>query len=323
MRIKALVAAIVMVWGLCSVSENVLALDYPTREIDFIAPFGAGSTSDLFGRLATSQAEKYVGKPFVTTNQTGGGGARAFTLLANGKPDGYTIGLLSNSVIGQTYLLKGVTFHYKTSFRLIAQINYSPYAFVVKKGGPYDVPIKELVKMAKEKPITFGIGGAKWSVYDFARAIFEEETGVKFVVTPFPTASELNPFLLGGHVGIGICSPGQWLPLYQAGLISVLVISTDQRDPLFPNVPTFKELGYDVGIRSYHWIAAPPKTPDPIINFLADAFKKAFAEPSFKEACERLGGKEDWQGPEGALKSMETVGQLYQKVIKKYDLKPQ
>jgi tripartite-type tricarboxylate transporter receptor subunit TctC len=88
----------------------------------------------------------------------GGGGARGFAALAAAKPDGYTIGLLSQGVIARPYLLKGITFHYKKSFRVICQIDYSSEALFTKKGGPYDIPLKDFVKKAKEKPETIKVG---------------------------------------------------------------------------------------------------------------------------------------------------------------------
>jgi tripartite-type tricarboxylate transporter receptor subunit TctC len=117
-----------------------LSLDYPKREIEFVVAFAVGGNTDNFGRLAAKFGEKYVGKPIVVVNKPGGGGARGFGALAAAKPDGYTIGLLSNSVIAHPYLLKGTTYHYKKDFRVISQIDFNAEGLIVKKGGPLTFP---------------------------------------------------------------------------------------------------------------------------------------------------------------------------------------
>ena len=298
------------------------ALDYPTREIEFFAGYAPGSNTDNFARLAGRYGEKYVGKPIVVINKPPA--ARGFAALAAAKPDGYTLGIISNSTIGQHYLLKGVTFHYRKSYRVICQIDYSAEGLYVKKGGPFDIPLKEIVRTAKEKPETIkvGIGGA-WTAQDFTRAVFEEEAGVRFLRIIYPGAAEAIPNLLGGHVDLEFGPASEWASLYKAGKVNVLGVSTEQRDPRFPNIPTFKEQGYEVVMSAIHWIAAPAGTPDGIISFLTEAFRKGFSEQGFKDAADALGATGAWEGPEDSLKGMDRLDQLTQRVVKKYNLKPQ
>ena len=304
---------------------NALTLDYPTREIEFIAGFGPGSTVDNIARLAAKFSEKYVGKPIVVINKPGGGGARGSSALAAAKLDGYTIGMVAPSAILQPYLMKGVTFHYKKNFRIICQVVNSEIGLYVKKGGPYDVPLKELINKAKGKPDTIRVGiGGTWSGEDFARAIFEEEAGVKLIRIPFPGgATESVPAILGGHTDINFGSSPHWAPLYKAGKLNVLATSGEQRDPRLPDIPTFKENGYEVNISANYWISAPAGTPDAIIDFLAEAFKKGCSEKGYKESMDNLGLLAAWENPADSLKSMERMENLFLKIIKKYDLKPQ
>ena len=154
------------------------------------------------------------------------------------------------------------------------------------------------------------------------RVILEEEAGAKFLMVPFPGASEVVPALLGKHIDFFVGPSAEWAALYKGGKMNVLAVSTEQRDPRFPEVPTFKELGYDVILSTVHWVAAPAGTPDSIVNFLAEAFKKAFAEEAFKEAADKLGATAAWEGPEGSMKAMEKLDQIYQRVVKKFNLQP-
>ena len=184
--------------------------------------------------------------------------------------------------------------------------------------------MKELIKKAKEKPETIKIGiSGKWTTEDFVRAIFEEQAEIKFRRVSFSGGGEATSALLGGHIDIVISPASEWAPLYKASELNVLAVSTGQRDMRFPNIPTFRELGYDVVFAVYHWVASPAGTPDPIVNFLSEAFKKAFSENEFRETADHLGGTAAWEDPAGSLRTMEKVDQIYQTIVKKFDLKPE
>jgi tripartite-type tricarboxylate transporter receptor subunit TctC len=128
---------------------------------------------------------------------------------------------------------------------------------------------------------------------------------------------------LGGHTDINFGGSAHWAPLYKAGKVNVLAMTTEKRDPRYPDIPTFKEFGYKLDFMQFYWVVAPAKTPDPIIHFLTEAFKKGFSEQGFQEAAENLGGTAAFAGPEDTLKAMDRMDQLVQGVVKKYDLKPQ
>lgn len=313
-----------LVFSVSISAGSAFSVDYPTREIEFIAGFGPGSTIDNIARLAAKFSEKYVGKPIIVVNRPGGGGSRGYAALAAAKPDGYTIGGYAVSGIVQPYLMKGVTFQ-KKSFRMICQLGVSETGLYVKKGGPYDIPLNELIKKAKEKPDTIRAGvGATWSPEDFARAVLEEEAGVKLIRVPFPGGGgESVPALLGGHSDINFGAGTHWAPLYQGGKLNVLATSGEQRDPRFPDIPTFKEYGYDVNLPAKYWLAVPAGTPNAVINFLSEAFRKGCSEKGYKEGMDNIGISAAWQSPEDSMKSVDGMENLFLKIIKKYDLKPQ
>jgi tripartite-type tricarboxylate transporter receptor subunit TctC len=276
-------------------------------------------------RVVAKHGEKYAGKPIIVVNKPGGGGSRGFASLAAAKPDGYTIGNFSASGLMQPYLMKGVTYHYQKNFKVICQSAYMAVGLYVKKGSPYDLPLKELVQKIKEKPNTIKVGiGGTWSTEDFVRALFEDEAGLKCIRVPFTGGgTESIPALLGGHTDINFGGSPHWAPLYKGGKVNVLAISSDQRDFRFPDIPTFKENGYDINLQNSYWIVAPAKTSDVIIRYLAEAFKKAFAEQGYKEGVDHLGVTGVWTGTEDSWKDMHKMDRLIQGVVKKYDLKPQ
>ncbi len=324
MKSKTVVVVFALLFVGSLIPKIAQATDYPNREIEFVCAAAVGGSADIFSRLTSKFSEKYVGKPIVVVNKPGGGLSRGFSYLAAAKPDGYTIGLISNSLIAHTYLMKGITYHYKKDYSVITQIDYNAQGIFVKKGGDFDVPLNALIKKVKDKPeeIKIGISG-KWTTEDFVRAIFEDEANIKFRRVSFAGGGEAISALLGGHIDVLISPASEWAPLYNGGELSVLAVSTEQRDPRFPNIPTFKELGYNVVLATYHWIAAPVGTPEPIVKFLAESFKKAFSEEAFKEAVDKQGATAAWEDPAGSLKTMEKVDQVYQRMVNKFNLKPE
>jgi len=158
---------------------------------------------------------------------------------------------------------------------------------------------------------------------DFCREMFEQQAGVKFIKVPFPQAGEAIPALLGGHVDISFAPASEWAHLYRGGKVNVLAVSTEQRDHRFPNIPTFREFGYDITINVIHVISAPAGTPDPIINFLAEVFRKASSDPGFVEAADQLGATAAWKSPEDSLKALDEYDEIVGRVLKKYGLTPQ
>ena len=103
----------------------------------------------------------------------------------------------------------------------------------------------------------------------------------------------------------------------------MLATSGEQRDPRFPDIPTFKEYGYEVNISAKYWLAAPAGTPEAIIHFLAEAFKKGCSEKGYKDGMDNMGISGAWENPADSTKSVERMENLFLKIIKKYDLKPQ
>ena len=326
MNKKVLIFLLAAAVALFAIPGAVLCADYPTREIEFVSGFGPGSSNDSVARLLGKFSEKYVGKSIVVVNKPGGGGTRGYSFLAAAKPDGYTLGNLNVAVIFTPYLVKGVNYQYKKNFKIICETSYMPIGLYVKKGGPYDIPLKELIKKVKEKPNTVKVGvGGTWVPEDITRAVFEDQAGIQGIRVPFTGGGgETIPALLGGHTDINFGGASHWAELYRAGKVNVLATTLDKRDPRLPDIPTFKENGFDMtGLLNIYWVGAPANTPDSVVNFLAQAFKKGVAEPGYVTGMDNLGCTAAWEGPADSLKTMDRIDDTFMKIVKKYNLKPE
>jgi tripartite-type tricarboxylate transporter receptor subunit TctC len=257
----------------------------------------------------------------VVVNKPGGGGSRGWAALSAAKPDGYSIGTVSNSTVIHKYLLKGVPYDWEKNFKLICTFAYAPIAIVVRKGAFGS--IQEFIKKAKDNPdsIKIGISG-KWTTEDFAYQLLQEEAGIKLRRVDFAGGGERMTALLGGHIDAISAPPSEWKSLYDAGSLDALLICREKRVPSLPQIPTSKELGFNIEQTSMYMMGAPGGTPDPIVNFLSGAFKKGIAEPAFINGAAKIGVTASWISPEESLKIWKRMDQDFQLIIKKFDLKP-
>jgi tripartite-type tricarboxylate transporter receptor subunit TctC len=260
--------------------------DYPSKPINFLIPFGAGGSADLMGRALANGAEPYLGQPIVPINKPGAGGGIMYTALKGAKPDGYTVGWNSTSILTSTNI-GNVPFKY-TAFDNVCRIGFTAMPIAVRKDAPWK-NFKEFVDYAKKNPGKIKIGNAgTGSGTHLTAVMLEKEEGIKVVHVPLG-AKRRVPSLLGGEVE-AICVPlPEVAPQVASGQARLLVMTTEKRDPMFSDIPTLKELGDPVVMELFRGISVPHGTPDPIIKKLADAFQKGADDPNFKKIAKQKG----------------------------------
>ena len=263
---------------------SAFAADYPTKPVQMLIPFGAGGSADSMGRMIAKSAEKYLGQNIVAVNKPGAGGGIMLTALHDAKPDGYTIGWGSTGILTATNI-GNVPFKHDV-FTHVARVGFSGMPIAVRADAPWNT-FEEFVAYAKENPNKIKIGNAGTGSATHLTPIFiEKEMGLQFIHVPLG-AKRRVPSLLGGEVE-AICVPlpevaGQ----VQAGKAKVLVIPSNERDPGFPDVPTMKDLGYDVVIELFRGISVPKGTPDEVVAKIEEAFKKGAEDPEFIEFAKK------------------------------------
>lgn len=268
---------ILAVFGFCF---GASAADYPTKPVQMLIPFGAGGSADSMGRMIAKAAEKHLGQNIVAVNRPGAGGGIMLTALKEAKPDGYTIGWGSTGILTATNI-GNVPFKHDV-FDHVARIGYSAMPISVRADAPWNT-FEEFVEYAKKNPNTIKVGNAGTGSATHLTPIFiEKELGLNLIHVPLG-AKRRVPSLLGGEVD-AICVPlPEIVPQVKAGKARVLVMPSEQRDPEFPDVPTMKELGYDVVIELFRGISIPKGTPDDVGKKLEEAFRKGAQDPDFIE----------------------------------------
>ncbi|MHB1133090.1 MAG: Bug family tripartite tricarboxylate transporter substrate binding protein [Chloroflexota bacterium] len=256
---------------------------YPTKTINMIIPLAAGGGPDATFRVLASEAEKHLGQKIAIINRAGPGGTVGVGELVQAAPDGYTIGMAAVAMLNIQPYLQDVPFKGPEDVMPIVQADEAPMVLYVKADSPHKT-LKDFVDAAKKDPgkITVGNVGGSYNIPHVDLVLFEKLAGVKLNIVPYGTADH-TPAVLGGTI---VASTGQVAAMTQfvkAGQVRALGVFLPQRSPALPDVPTFKEQGYDVVEAPYEFVIAPKGISKEVKDKLVDAFAKAAQSQAFKE----------------------------------------
>jgi tripartite-type tricarboxylate transporter receptor subunit TctC len=285
-RLAAAAAALVVAAGGALAQEK-----FPSHPLTMVVPFPPGGVADQTGRPMAAALEKVLKQPVVVLNKPGAGGAIGMAAVAKAKPDGYTImmALSSISIIPESDKL----FDRDPAYRVdqlapIALVSADPTVLVVGADAPWK-SIKDFVEDAKAHPgqIAYSSSGIYGTLH-MAMEIFAHAAGIKLNHVPFSGGGPALTALLGSHVQALASGPGPVIPQVKAGKMRVLASWGEKRLDSMPDVPTFKELGYD--IRFYIWsgLFAPQGVAEPVMKMLRGAVAKSVADSDFKDQMAKL-----------------------------------
>jgi len=263
----------------------VQAAEFPSKPIEFIVPFAAGGNVDLSARMIAQGLEEVLGEKVVVVNKAGGGATIGQQYAANAKPDGYTIIALTSSFV-TNIILKAAPYSID-SLEPIGMFTFDPEIMLVHSGSNLDT-IEQLLERAKKEPLMFSTPGHSTS-HHIAGIILENMTGAKFEYIHTNGSAEQTVQIAGGHVEIGLSTYGGAASLIDQGKIKVLAIADDERNPIFPDKPTFQEIGLNYNYGAWRGVAVPKGTPQEIKDILEDAFLKAMKSKTVTEGFANSG----------------------------------
>jgi tripartite-type tricarboxylate transporter receptor subunit TctC len=242
---------------LLCLATGATAQTYPQKPVSLTAPYGAGGSTDGIARKFATLLEAELKQPVVVLNQPGAAGTLQLAQLARAKPDGYTIGLFSYSAATFTSQLMKVSYK-RDDFELLGGLAEFSYGIVAAADSPIN-NIKDLVNQAKTpKGVFYGVTGAP---NNFPFLQLKKTTGGTFDQVTYKSSSESINAVLGKHVDVALQGPSEYVELVKAGKLKFIASASDFRLPWFPNTPTIKEQGYDVGISGIIGVAAPKGLP--------------------------------------------------------------
>lgn len=290
-------------WLVVAVSLSAaaaLAQDFPSRPVTLIVPWPAGGPTDLAMRALATSTEKYLGQPIVIENKPGAAGTLGASAMVAAKPDGYTITQVPITVFRYPHMAQ-VGYNPLTDLTYVIGISGYTFGVVVRTDAPWK-SWQELVAYAKANPgkVSYGTPGANTSLHVTMEDIAQRD-GIQWVQVPFKGNADNMTALLGGHIQASADATG-WGPHVDAGKMRLLVTWGSQRTKRWPDVPTLKELGYDIVSTSPYGIAGPKGLDPKAAKVLHDAFKKGMEDAGHLQAMEKFDQELLYMSPEDYAK---------------------
>ena len=259
------------------------AAQYPDRPVTLLAGYPPGGLVDVVARLVAEGMKPKFPRGLNVVNRPGAAGSVAVAEMARSSPDGYTIVLTPHSALVIAAQIQDLTYKTPDDYDpFINLVSYYPM-IAVRTESEYKT-IQELVADARANPgkIRVGSPGEGTSSHLNLEELMHH-AGVKMIHVPFQGWGQSSPALLGGHIEAVVAQPGELKGQVDGKRMRVLVAFQPRRHPVFPDVPTAKELGWDVANGVWYMLMAPKGTPAPVIRYLHDAAKAAIEEPKFAD----------------------------------------
>jgi tripartite-type tricarboxylate transporter receptor subunit TctC len=269
----------------------VAAQDYPTKPVQMIAPFPPGGVADIVGRPLAAAMEKALRQPVIVVNRPGAGGAVGMASVAKAPADGYTIlmALSSISIFPVSDRINGKTPSYELKdFEPIALVTADPTVLVVAADSPWKT-LEDFVATAKAHPnkMNYSSSGVYGTLH-VAMEIFANAAGIKMFHVPYQGGGPAVTALLGGQVHALASGPAAAIGQIRGGKMRALASWSTERLKLLPDIPTFKEKGYDAEFYIWSGVFVPAGTPAPIVGKLRETVRQAANSPEFKGAMDKV-----------------------------------
>lgn len=294
--ITALSAAIIL-----ASSFSTFAADYPSKPITMIIPYNAGGGTDVLARALQPALEESLGQTIVVTNMPGGGGILGFTKAANSKADGYTV-TIPNNVIFANQGMGNATYKYN-DFDYLGNVLTEDYLVAVRADGPWQT-WQEFEADLKAHPnkIKFGFSGYGGSTHVVSE-ILADKVNYKAKQIPYDGSSKAVLAAMGGHVDALTLNMGDLASGLKSGKLRLLATMGSERLADYPDVPTLKELGYDMSLSNWRGVVAPHGVSNEVKQAWNKAIKAATSNKKFIEMINNQGGTIDYQASGDALDS--------------------
>jgi tripartite-type tricarboxylate transporter receptor subunit TctC len=313
--------------GVCvagAVTGLASAQSYPVKPVRMIVPFPPGGAADLIGRVIAQKLSEQLGRQVIVDNRGGASGNIGAELAAKAPADGYTIllGALTSHAINCTLERNALRYDLKTDFAPVTIAATVPAVLVVNPSIPPQ-SLKELIAYAKAKPghLTYGSSGAG-APQRLAAEMFKLRTDVDMLHVPYQGTGPVIVGLIGGQVLTAFESVPATLPHIKAAKLRALAVTTAQRVPMLPDIPTAREAGLpDFEVSSVFGVLAPANTPGHVIARRNAELITVLQLPEVKEKLLQQGAFGTSTTPEQAVQRIHSEVEMWAKVIKAANIK--
>jgi tripartite-type tricarboxylate transporter receptor subunit TctC len=311
-------------FGLMSQGQAIAQADYPNKPIKLIVAFPPGGTSDVMGRLMAEELGKVLKQPVLVENIGGAGGVIGIDRAVKMSPDGYTI---IQTGVGQNAVAHGLDPNIKydslTDFIHLTQVHSGPNVLLVHPAQAFKT-VKDLVDYAKKNPGKLDYGYTHAASGHMAMELFKQTTGIFLTGIPYRGGGPMLNDLLAGTVPMVFLNQDVALPHVKAGKLRALAVTSKERNPLYPDVPTISESGYK-GFEALSWsgLSVAKGTPQPIVEKLEAAMAQSMQTANFKQRLTSTGFVIPAQGSKPYTEFVKSELNQWTSVIRTAGIKPQ
>jgi len=315
MTIKAVVTACILAAG-SLLAGPALAWE-PTKPITLVVGFSAGGGTDVIARALATGAKDIIPVPVVVVNKPGASGVIAAEQVAKSPADGYTLLIAGGSESTSLPNHKEVPYNLATSFRPVVHA-IRLRMMIVTRADSNIKSFKDLVAYAKANPgkLAYGTSG-QGSLTHSMMLVVNKTVGIDTLHVPYKGDADVVRALVAGEIQIGTGSPDQFKPWIDSGKAIPLTLSSLDRFPGYPDVPTLKELGYDIYLENMKGIVAPAGLPDDAYEYLRDRFKKAMETEAFKQMIAKANYEVQYMDGPTFAKNMQSMSNAIAGALKK------
>jgi tripartite-type tricarboxylate transporter receptor subunit TctC len=294
------------------------APDFPTKPIKIIVPFPPGGSSDAVMRLLVPRLNEKLGQSVVIENRPGAGGNIGLAVVAKSAPDGYTLGLgAAGGLAANVSLYPQMPYDPTKDFKAISMLAGIPFVLVAHPGSA-PKSIKDLLVQAKAAPNKFSVGhGGNGTAMHLSSQLFAQMAAIQITDVPYKGSGPAAVDVLSGQIPLAMVDLTSALPHVKAGKLLALAVSSAQRLPMLPDVPTMNEAGVS-SYESTGWfgVVAPAGTPAAIINRLNAEIIAALNDPTIQNTMRGMGVEPAPSKPEDFDQYIKSEIQKWNKVIK-------
>jgi len=263
---------------------------FPSRPITLLVPFGPGGIADLTARAVAEHMSGSLGQPVVVDNRPSAGSIVASQAVAAARPDGHTLLLMSNGNAVSVGLFRKLPYDTLKDFAPVTTLGFFDLGIFAPAGSRF-ATLRDAVAFARANPGRLNVGTiAVGSTQQLAAKLFETVAGIDALLVPYKGSPAVLAALRAGEIDLAFEIVGPMVPQVAAGAVKVLAVTSDQRNPALPDVPTVQQAGVaGYQVASWNALAAPAGTPAEVIDRLNRAARDAVAAPAVRDRLGKLG----------------------------------
>ncbi len=287
--------------------RGALAAWEPERPVQLIVGFAPGGGADLAARTIAEASARLFPAPLVVVNRPGAGGAIAAQQVAGMAPDGLNLLVGGGSESISLPAFRDLPYDPKRSFRAVIRLTRQPLLVVARRGGRH-ADLRAAAEAARRAPGTVShASSGQGSIYHAVFVLLSQAAGIELLHVPFTGGASSLQALLAGTVELAVLAPEEMAGLAQAGEVRPLGVASAERLAGFPEVPTLRELGWDVVVENMKGLCAPAGLPDEIQGALHGRFRRGMQAPAWRAFLERTGAMDGYLDGPGFQAAMDGV----------------